>query len=155
MFPSVWLRRQASSTQCFAIICQRCVCKYQSYKQTMFALHWGWLAIWLSDVWAPNCTVFLCVSSNEKWNDGILITSIHALDWYYVLVQSIRNSAYMRKDLCLTLVEEKREVFSMVQVHMKDKCLSSECDMFFSKFRESTDVLCNCISVFDLAEYIN
>lgn len=29
---------------------------------------------------------FLCVPSNEKWNDGILITSIHALDWHYIPV---------------------------------------------------------------------
>lgn len=64
-----------------------------------------------------------------------------------------RNSAFKRNGLCLTLVTENREVFSMVL--MKYKPLSSDCDVFFSKFRELTNVLWNRISVLDLAEYIN
>lgn len=38
---------------------------------------------------------------------------------------------------------------------MKYKSLSLDSDVFFSKFRDSTDVLCNRISMLGLAEYIN
>jgi hypothetical protein len=57
---------------------------------------------------------FSCVFFKDKWNAGVLMTSVYALDKYYILKYSHKNSASEENGSWLVLSKEKRKVFSMV-----------------------------------------